>query len=172
LRKFLLGVLLSSLPLTAVTAQNSNRKTGWQCVPYARMISGIQIFGNASTWWRQAAGRYLRSQTPQVGAVLAFAGTRAMPGGHVAKVSELVDARTIRITHANWSPINGRRGQIEKNVLAIDTSANNDWTRVRVWYAPIRAVGLRHSPTYGFILPGKAKPASDPVELALRDFTK
>jgi hypothetical protein len=28
-----------------------------QCVPYARQVSGIQIYGDAWTWWDQAAGR-------------------------------------------------------------------------------------------------------------------
>ena len=35
-----------------------------QCVPYARGVSGIQIRGNAHTWWRQAEGRYERSNEP------------------------------------------------------------------------------------------------------------
>ena len=30
----------------------------WQCVPFARLMSGIQIFGDARTWWSQAAGKY------------------------------------------------------------------------------------------------------------------
>ena len=45
----------------------------WQCAPYAREISGIQIFGNANTWWSQAAGKYERGNAPKVGAVLSFA---------------------------------------------------------------------------------------------------
>lgn len=32
-----------------------------QCVPFARQLSGIRIFGDARTWWNQAQGRYLRS---------------------------------------------------------------------------------------------------------------
>ena len=28
-----------------------------QCVPYARQVSGIQIYGDAWTWWDQAEGR-------------------------------------------------------------------------------------------------------------------
>src|SRR6478672_2506999 len=35
-----------------------------QCVPYARDYSGIQIFGDAWTWWTQANGRYARGQLP------------------------------------------------------------------------------------------------------------
>ena len=50
-----------------------------QCVPYARETSGVEIFGNAKTWWGQAAGRYERGFTPKVGAVMAFKPTRAMP---------------------------------------------------------------------------------------------
>ena len=29
-----------------------------QCVPFARAASGIQIYGDAWTWWDQAEGRY------------------------------------------------------------------------------------------------------------------
>ena len=29
-----------------------------QCVPYARQVSGIRIYGDAHTWWDQAEGRY------------------------------------------------------------------------------------------------------------------
>jgi hypothetical protein len=32
-----------------------------QCVPYARAQSGIEIRGNAGTWWAQAEGRYARA---------------------------------------------------------------------------------------------------------------
>jgi hypothetical protein len=35
-----------------------------QCVPYARQVSGIQLYGDAHTWWDQAAGRYDRGFTP------------------------------------------------------------------------------------------------------------
>ena len=30
----------------------------WQCVTFARMFSGINIFGDALTWWRQAQGKF------------------------------------------------------------------------------------------------------------------
>lgn len=129
--------------------------TGYlQCAPFARMESGIQLFGNARDWWQQADGRYERGDTPRVGAVMAFAPTRAMPIGHVAVVSQIVSDREMRITHANWSPINGRRGQVERNVRVVDVSANNDWSSVRVWYAPIGDLGLRANPVTGFIYPG------------------
>ncbi|NKB15730.1 MAG: SDR family NAD(P)-dependent oxidoreductase, partial [Sphingomonadales bacterium] len=97
-----------------------------QCVPFARAESGIDIRGNALTWWSQAEGRYDRGQQPRVGAVMAFAPTRAMPIGHVAVVSQIVSEREVLISHSNWSPINGRRGQVERDVRALDVSAAGD----------------------------------------------
>jgi surface antigen len=122
-----------------------------QCVPYARQVSGIQIFGDARTWWDQAEGRYARGHAPRVGAVMAFRPYGAMRLGHVAAVSDILDSRTVLLRHANWSPINGRRGQIEDDVRAIDVSPNNDWSQVRVWFAPIRALGGTSWPVSGFI---------------------
>jgi len=118
-----------------------------QCAPYARAASGIEIHGNAGTWWGQAAGHYRRGAEPQVGAVLAFQPTHAMPVGHVAVVAAVVDSRHILLNHANWSG----HGRIEHGALAEDVSANGDWSVVRVWYAPQHALGLRTNPTFGFI---------------------
>jgi hypothetical protein len=118
-----------------------------QCAPYARAESGIDIHGNAGTWWGQAAGHYARGGQPQVGAVLAFQPTRAMPIGHVAVVAAVVDSRHILLNHANWSG----HGRIERGALAEDTSPNGDWSVVRVWYAPQHSLGLRSNPTFGFI---------------------
>ncbi|MCB2087037.1 MAG: CHAP domain-containing protein [Sphingomonadaceae bacterium] len=122
-----------------------------QCVPYAREVSGIQIYGDAHSWWDQAEGRYERGRTPKVGAVMAFQPHRNMRLGHVAAVSKVIDNRTVLLDHANWSPINGRRGQIERNVKAIDVSPNNDWSEVRVWYAPVQGLGTTPWPVHGFI---------------------
>ena len=43
-----------------------------QCVPYARNVTGIRIYGDAHTWWGQAAGKYPRGHEPRVGAVMAI----------------------------------------------------------------------------------------------------
>jgi surface antigen len=126
-----------------------------QCVPYARQVSGIQIFGDAHTWWGQAEGRYARGYRPRVGAVMALKPHGNSRLGHVAAVSRIVDARTILIRHSNWSPIDGRRGQIEDNVRVVDVSPANDWSEVRVWYAPLGDLGGTHWPVQGFIYPGK-----------------
>lgn len=122
-----------------------------QCVPYARQVSGIQIFGDAWTWWDQAADRYERGFRPKVGAVMAFKPHGNMRLGHVAAVSRVVNSRTVLLRHANWSPINGRRGQIEDNVRAVDVSPDNDWSEVRVWFDPIQAIGGTSWPIQGFI---------------------
>jgi surface antigen len=136
-----------------------------QCVPFAREISGVNIHGNARTWWGQAAGRYERGTAPLVGAVMAFRPTRAMPIGHVATVSQIVSEREVLVSHANWSLIRGRRGQIERNVRVLDVSSAGDWSKVRVWYAPLQDLGTSTYPLYGFIYSkNKASAPTAPVE--------
>jgi len=129
-----------------------------QCVPYARKVSGIQLYGDAHTWWTQAAGHYARGTRPKVGAVMAFRPYGPMLLGHVAAVSRIVDERTVLLRHANWSPIDGRRGQTEDNVRAVDVSPANDWSEVRVWYAPLGNLGTTHWPVSGFIYNRKPLP--------------
>ncbi|KQW86391.1 CHAP domain-containing protein [Brevundimonas sp. Root1279] len=120
----------------------------WQCVTFARMYSGIEIFGDAHTWWSQAQSRYRTGARPQMGSVLAFQSSGRMSRGHVAVVSEILTDRVIRVTHANWG---GSRGKVEENVTVVDVSANGDWTAVKVWYDPINDLGTTVYPTYGFI---------------------
>jgi surface antigen len=141
-----------------------------QCVPYARQVSGIQIRGDAWTWWDQAEGRYGRGQRPKVGAVMAFKPFGRMELGHVAAVSRIIDSRTVLLRHANWSPINGRRGQIEDNVAAVDVSPNNDWSEVRVWFDPIQDLGTTHWPVSGFIYPDAPKKGGKTAEKARLTF--
>ncbi len=135
-----------------------------QCVPFAREVSGIQIYGDAHSWWDQAEGRYQRGNRPQVGAVMAFQPHQNMTLGHVAAVSKVIDRRTVLISHANWSPINGRRGQIERDVRAVDISPDNDWSMVRVWYDPLQAIGTTAWPVHGFIYGEKAMGRAKPVQ--------
>ncbi len=137
-----------------------------QCVPYARTVSGIQIYGDAHTWWNQAEGRYARGNRPKVGAVMAFKPHGNSHLGHVAAISRVIDSRTVLIRHANWSPIKGRRGQIEDDVHAIDVSPDNDWSEVRVWFAPIQNLGGTHWPVQGFIYNAIEKPDRGETVLA------
>jgi surface antigen len=140
-----------AIAATALLIASTTPAAAQQCAPFARAFSGIQLFGNASTWWNQADGRYARGNTPKEGAVLSFQATSHMRAGHVAVVSQVVSDRVLKITHANWSVINGSRGQVERDVEVVDVSPNNDWSQVKVWYAPIGKIGIRAYPTNGFI---------------------
>ena len=147
-----LGCNAGATPASRIgTSQPEAERPYLQCVPYARQVTGIQIFGDAHTWWSQASGRYARGNRPKVGAVMNFRPYGGSQLGHVAAVSRVVDPRTVLVRHANWSPIDGRRGQIEDNVRVVDVSPDNDWSEVRVWYAPLGALGTTHWPLYGFI---------------------
>src|SRR5262245_13397746 len=99
-----------------------------QCVPFARQESGIEIYGNANTWWTQAAGRYPRSSAPAPGSVLVMRGYNDPSRGHVAVVTQIVSSRVILVDHANWL----NRGEVSVNVPIADVSPNNDWSEVRV----------------------------------------
>ena len=138
-------------------AQRAELPPYLQCVPYAREVSGIQIYGDAHTWWDQAEGRFSRGNEPKPGAVMAFRPHRNMRLGHVAAVSKIIDRRTVLLRHANWSPINGRRGQIENDVRAVDVSPANDWSEVRVWYHPLQQLGKTAWPVNGFIYAQKPR---------------
>ena len=122
-----------------------------ECVPFARAASGIQIYGDAWTWWSQAKGRYQRGSTPKVGAVVVFEKTARLPLGHVAVVSRIVESRVVMLTHANWSRLNGARGHAEQDVTLFDVSPRNDWSDVRVWYRDMDGLGSSTYPVYGFI---------------------
>ncbi|MBN8189339.1 MAG: CHAP domain-containing protein [Salipiger thiooxidans] len=124
--------------------QNAGKRV-W-CVPFARNASGVEIRGNANTWWGKAKGLYDRGTEPVVGSVMAFAGTRGMPMGHVAVVSEVVSDREIRIDHANWS-----RNKVSLGMSVRDVSSKGDWSSVQVESNP-GAYGKSY-PINGFIYP-------------------
>ncbi len=122
------------------------RGGGLQCVPFARNASGIELSGNAWTWWNEAAGVYERGNRPEPGSILSFRSNGAMRLGHVAVVSRVVNDREIEIDHANW----GYRGAVARAVSVVDVSPNNDWTAVRVALGSNDDFGSIY-PTYGFI---------------------
>lgn len=126
-----------------------------QCVPFARAASGIQIYGDAWTWWDQAAGRYTRGDAPRVGAVIAFAKQSRLPLGHVAVVSQVVERRVVMLTHANWSRRDGRRGHAEQDVTLFDVSPANDWSQVKVWFRDSAGLGGTIYAVNGFIYPDR-----------------
>jgi surface antigen len=137
--------------MTLAAPSAANAQTYWQCAPFARVFSGIQLFGAAAGWWHQALGKYVQGSAPKPGSVLVFKAIGAMRSGHVATVTQVVSDRIIKVTHANWG---GAKGRVEHDVTVVDTSAAGDWSAVKVWYAPIGAVGQRAYPTYGFIYAG------------------
>ena len=120
-----------------------------QCVPFARDESGIEIYGDAHTWWQKAAGKYDRGAAPEEGAVMVLFGYKRTDRGHVAVVRRVVSDREIVIDHANW--LNDGRVYLDQPVM--DVSADNDWSAVRVWYAPGHQYGARTYAVQGFILP-------------------
>jgi surface antigen len=117
-----------------------------QCVPFARENSGIELTGNATNWWENAAGIYERGSRPEVGSVLNFRSTSRMRLGHVAVVSRVVDGRNVEIDHANWA----YPGGVSRSISVVDVSAANDWSAVRVALGQSSTFGSIY-PTYGFI---------------------
>lgn len=123
-----------------------------QCVPYAREASGIQIRGDAHTWWDSAAGRYTRGSVPRVGAVFVLANTSRMRHGHLSVVKDIINKRQIDVTHSNWGSDRDSRRVIYEKMRVEDLSTANDWTRVRFWNKDINAFGLPYQ-GLGFIYP-------------------
>jgi surface antigen len=143
----LLAAVMTALPARA----ESLLDYVGQCVPFARAASGIQIYGDAWTWWDQAKGRYARGSRPKPGAVLVFAKTARLPLGHVAVISRIVDPRVAMVTHANWSRMNGERGHAEQDVTLFDVSERGDWSLVKVWFRDSQGLGGGIYPAKGFI---------------------
>jgi surface antigen len=123
-----------------------------QCVPYAREESGVALRGNASTWWNQARGMYVRTKKPDSGNVMVMRGYRNPGRGHVAVVREVLSDRSIIVDHANWL----NSGEVTLNVPIVDVSPRNDWSQVRVWHIPTQSWGVRVYNVQGFIVPNAA----------------
>ncbi len=137
-----------ALALREVQIKHSKGVRVW-CVPFARDASGIEIRGNANTWWGQAEGTYARGQKPAVGSVMAWKATSRNPRGHVAVVSEIVSEREIKVDHANW-----KRNQVSLKMSVVDISPNNDWSQVKLESSPGNYG--RMYPIKGFIYPTTA----------------
>ncbi len=148
-----------------------------QCVPYAREVSGVQIYGDAYTWWDQAQGRFARSTMPSQGSVMVLYNYAGPARAHVAVVKRIVNPREIRIDHANWLD----DGAIYTDDPVRDVSPDNDWTQVRVFNIRNQAWGARVYQVQGFIGPGPLgsdlmvaqnpapAPAADPIARLLAD---
>lgn len=123
-----------------------------QCVPYAREQSGIQIRGDAHTWWDKAAATYQRGSEPRPGAVLVLKRTSKMTEGHLAVVNNIEDDRHMMVRHTNWGNDHESRSILYKSMLVEDVSANNDWSSVRFWNYEQDCFGFPYA-VQGFIYP-------------------
>jgi len=141
---------LTTIPFSEANAPVVIRDQPYsECVPYARLVSGIQIWGDAVTWWAQASAKYVRSSRPAEGSVMVLRGWNDATRGHVSAVKEIVSPRILRVDHANWL----KGGEISLNVPVIDVSEANDWSKVRVWHIPGGYWGGRTYEVEGFIHP-------------------
>ena len=120
------------------------------CVEYARMRSGLAVFGDAKHWWDRARNLYARMSHPVEDAVMVFAGSKRLKRGHVAVVTEIVSPREIIVDQANWQ----NKGEIDHATPVLDVSPGNDWSQVRVWNVPAGTFGSRVYRISGFIAKG------------------
>ncbi|WP_431285835.1 CHAP domain-containing protein [Humitalea sp. 24SJ18S-53] len=145
------GTNLRRVAITSAAQRGGGYGGGLSCVPYARMVTGMDVSGNAAMWWHNAAGSYLRGARPEPGAVLVFRATGGMRLGHVSVVERVVSSREILIHHSNWGGPGIRRGTVMRGVSVVDASDNNDWSAVRVQVGHQAVNYGRTYPTYGFI---------------------
>jgi hypothetical protein len=125
------------------------------CVEYARLRSGLAVFGDAKYWWERARTLYARAAHPATDAVMVFSGSKRLKRGHVAVVTEVVSDREIIVDHANWQ----NRREVDLGTPVRDVSPNNDWSMVRVWDIPSGQFGARTYAISGFITKGLIREA-------------
>jgi len=116
-------------------------------VTFAREQSGLQIRGDAKTWWASARDLYPEFKQPVPDAVMVFSGSKRIKRGHVAVVTKLLTTREIIVDQANWQ----NHGEIEHSSPVLDVSDNNDWSKVRVWDIRSGQFGARIYAVKGFI---------------------
>jgi surface antigen len=117
------------------------------CVEYARLRSGLAVFGDAKLWWARAKNLYEEFAEPAVDTVMVFSGSKRIRKGHVAVVTKIVSPREVIVDHANWQ----NHGEIDHNTPVLDVSPKNNWSQVRVWDINSRQWGARVYKLSGFI---------------------
>ncbi|HWX89292.1 MAG TPA: CHAP domain-containing protein [Rhizomicrobium sp.] len=127
------------------------------CVEYARMRSGLEVFGDARHWWDRAKNLYARVSHPVEEAVMVFSGSKRLKRGHVAVVTGIVSPRQILVDQANWQ----NRGEIDHATPVLDVSAANDWSQVRVWDIRSGTFGSHVYAISGFIAKGLTTASRD-----------
>jgi surface antigen len=147
-----LGEVSDAAPQPAGTATDVAPSIEWPlhhlyCVEYARVRSGLQIFGDAKTWWNSAKNIYDEFTAPVANAVMVFSGSSRIRRGHVAVVTSIVSPREIIVDQANWQ----NHGEIDHNTPVLDVSPDNDWSQVRVWNVSTGQFGAHIYAISGFI---------------------
>jgi len=127
------------------------------CVEYARIRSGLAVFGDAKFWWSRAKNLYVRMAAPAEDAVMVFSGSKRLKRGHVAVVTHIVSNREIRVDQANWQ----NHGEIDHATPVLDVSAKNDWSKVRVWDMKSNGFGAHVYAISGFIAKDLIRRASN-----------
>jgi hypothetical protein len=127
------------------------------CVEYARMRSGMAVFGDAKHWWDRAKNVYARMRHPVEEAVMVFSGSKRLKRGHVAVVTGIVGPRQIIVDQANWQ----NHGEIDHATPVLDVSRANDWSRVRVWDIRSGTFGAHIYAISGFIVKNMATASRD-----------
>lgn len=135
----------TALPSSGAYPPQSEAASDLQCVPFARLISGMPLQGDAWTWWESAEDRFARGHNPKPGAILVLAKTDRLHFGHLAVVRDIVDRRMILVDHANWV-----KGYVSNAMRVADVSPDNDWSELRFFNLATRAFGAVY-PAYGFI---------------------
>lgn len=130
-------------------ARVAEPRANLQCVPFARRETGLEIYGDANTWWGQAKDEFERQAEPVEGGVLVLRGYAGAARGHVAVIREVVSDRMVVVDHANWL----NQGEITRNVPVRDVSPRGDWSQVQVWHVPGAHWGARVYNVQGVIVP-------------------
>jgi hypothetical protein len=103
--------------------------------------------------------------------VLNFRANGRMHLGHVAVVTQVVNAREVIVDQANWPSGMAGYGGVSHHVTVVDVSEANNWSAVRVELGHEGQFGSIY-PTYGFIynrpdtgavMASVARPAPQPV---------
>ncbi len=159
--KYVSAGIRRAQPSTALRREIAN--PGLNCVQFVKAVSDIALTGDAWMWWHRAEGLYDRGSEPRKEAILVFKQSGKMTRGHVAQVTDIIDARNIRIDHSNWAPRGGLKGRVDRDVIVQDISETNDWSLVRVWYDKADQFG-RPYPTFGFVYSPEASIQSASAE--------
>ncbi len=153
-----LDVYRSTKAVEEAHAKRARGERVW-CVPFARTLSGIELRGNAETWFAVPRASTTAGQSPRWARSWCSAARASCHGACGGGVADRV-GREILIDHANW-----KRNQISLKMSVIDISDANDWSLVKVAYDPGQFG--RPYPISGFVYPRKIE---EPVQVASNAF--